>query len=61
MILKRFPRLLNKNKTLDKYQVHMYKRIYIFITGMCQKIAQSDRLKFTSCLFFGNMNAMIMY
>lgn len=61
IILKLFPCLLNKNKTLNKYQIYVYKRIYVLITGICQRDAQSNKLKLTSCLFFGNINVMITY
>lgn len=39
----------------------MYKRIHIPITDIYQRDAQNDRFKLNSYLFFGNMNAMIIY
>ena len=61
IILKLFSRLLNKNNTLDEYQIYVYKKIHIFITGIYQKNGQNDRLKFIFCLFFGTINLMIMH
>lgn len=67
IIFEHFLHLLNENNTPDEYQIYVYKRIHIPIIGICQKDIQSNRLKFTSYLFFGNVdffgnvNIMITY